>query len=115
MFAKKFLNCWGLGRGKKLLIHYDEKWFWGLVLRRDAKACDSLGLEATVMKAYHRNHINKVMGIAFVGFAFTDCIESRGKAIKLGFFVQIVTRLQKGWSKIGKRTWLFVKRMICIW
>ena len=72
--------------GKKLLIHYDEKWFWGLVLRRDAKACDSLGLEATAMKAYHRNHINKVMGIAFVGFAFTDCIESGGEAIKLGFF-----------------------------
>ena len=38
------------------------------------------------MKAYHRNHINKVMGIAFVGFAFTDCIESGGEAIKLGFF-----------------------------
>ena len=66
------------------------------------------------MKAYHRNHINKVMGIAFVGFAFTDCIKSGGEAITF-FFVQVVTRLQKGWSKIGKQTWLFVKRMICIW
>ena len=48
------------------------------------------------MKAYHRNHINKVMGVAFIGFAFTDCMESGGEAIKLVFFVQIVTRLQKG-------------------
>ena len=66
LFAEKYLNCWGLGRGKKPLVHYDEKWFWGLVLRSDAKACDSLGLEATVMTAYHSNHINKVMGFYFV-------------------------------------------------
>ena len=38
------------------------------------------------MNTDHRNHINKVMGIAFVGFAFTDCIESGGEEIRLGFF-----------------------------
>ena len=67
------------------------------------------------MKVYHRNHINKVMEIAFVSFAFTDSIECGGEAIKLVYFVQIVTRLQKGWSKIGRRIRLFGKRMTCIW
>ena len=68
------------------LVHYDEKWCWGLVLRRNAKAYDSLELEATVMNTYHWNHINKVMGIAFVGFTFTNIIENGGEAIKLVFF-----------------------------
>ena len=30
--AKRILTNWGLGAGKYLWIHYDEKWFWGLVL-----------------------------------------------------------------------------------
>ena len=38
------------------------------------------------MNAYHWNHINKVMGIVFVGFVFTDSIESGGEVIKLGVF-----------------------------
>ena len=38
------------------------------------------------MNAYHWNHINKVMGIAFVGFAFTNSIENGGEALKLVFF-----------------------------
>ena len=67
------------------------------------------------MKVYHRNHINKVMGITVVRFVFTDSIKSGGEAIKLFFSLQIVTRLQKEWLKIGKRTRLFGKRMTCIW
>jgi hypothetical protein len=42
-FAKHFHNNWGLGAGKYLLIEYDEKWFWGLAMRRGAKSCEDLG------------------------------------------------------------------------
>ena len=36
-FARKFRNNGGLGGGKFLLVMFDEKWFWGLVLRSYAK------------------------------------------------------------------------------
>ena len=82
-FAKRFRNNWGLGGGKTLLIMYDEKWFWGLVVRRGAKACSELGIDQQYFKAYHKNHINKVMAIAFTLFAFEDSIENGGVAEKL--------------------------------
>jgi hypothetical protein len=85
-FAKHFQNNWSLGGGKYLLIMYNEKWFWGLVARAGAKACDELGIDANTFHAYHKCHINKTMGIAFTGFAFQDTIENGGEAIKLGFF-----------------------------
>ena len=84
-FAKHFRNNWGLGSGKYLLIMYDEKWFWGLVTRRGAKACKELGVDKLCFKAYHKCHINKVMGIAFTGHAFTDNIENGGSAEKIAF------------------------------
>jgi hypothetical protein len=84
-FAGHFRNNWGLGAGKYLLIMYDEKWFWGLVTRRGAKACKELGIEEKSFKAYHKNHINKVMAIAFTAFAFVDCIDNGGCAEKLAF------------------------------
>ena len=71
-FAKLFIRNWGLGGGKWLLIHYDEKWFWGMVLRCGAKMCAELGIDYQSMQAYHKNHINKCMGVAFVGYAFED-------------------------------------------
>ena len=55
-------------------------------MRRDAKACEELGVDQKAFQAYHRNHINKVMGIAFTAFAFEDCIMNGGKAHKVGFF-----------------------------
>ena len=73
-FAVLFRNNWGLRPGKYLLIHYDEKWFWGLVQRRQAKACAELNLDPVTFRAYHRNHINKVMGVAVTAFAFKDSI-----------------------------------------
>lgn len=85
-FAARFRNNWGLGPGKYLLVHYDEKWFWGLVQRRHAKACKELELDPVTFKAYHRNHVNKVMGVAVTAFAFEDSIENGGDALKLGFF-----------------------------
>ena len=39
-----------------------------------------------IFKAYHKNHINKVMMTAFTAFAFEDLIENGGRAIKLGVF-----------------------------
>jgi hypothetical protein len=65
VFARRFLNNWGLGAGKYLLIEYDEKWFWGLVMRRAAKSCADLGINPQSYKAYHKSHIAKTMGIAF--------------------------------------------------
>ena len=84
-FAKRFRNNWGLGSGKYLLLMYDEKWFWGLVTRRGAKCCDELGVGKKSFKAYHKNHINKTMGIAFTAFAFVDSLENGGSAEKLAF------------------------------
>jgi hypothetical protein len=85
-FAKHFRNNWGLGAGKYLLIEYDEKWFWGLVMRRGAKSCEDLGINPQSYSAYHKSHIAKTMGVAFTAFAFEDSIENGGDAIKLGFF-----------------------------
>jgi hypothetical protein len=84
-FATHFRNNWGLGAGKYLLIMYDEKWFWGLVIRRGAKCCKELGIEQNCFSAYHKSHINKVMAIAFTAFAFEDCIENGGNAEKIAF------------------------------
>mmetsp|Transcript_10823 Transcript_10823/g.17325 ORF Transcript_10823/g.17325 Transcript_10823/m.17325 type:complete len:169 (-) Transcript_10823:853-1359(-) len=45
-FAKHFLNKWGLPANQKVfLIHYDEKWFYGMVPRANAKKCEEVGLE----------------------------------------------------------------------
>jgi hypothetical protein len=84
-FLKHFHNNWGLGPGEYLLIMYDEKWFWGMVCRKGAKACEELGIDAQTMRAYHKSHINKTMGTVITGFAFEDNIENGGEAMKLGF------------------------------
>lgn len=83
MFVKRFINNWRLGAGKCVLIFYDEKWFLGLVTRKQAKCCEELGINPHTFEEYHKNHINKFMGIAWVGFSFTDSIESGGRAVKL--------------------------------
>jgi hypothetical protein len=36
---------------------YDEKWFWGLVIRRGAKACSDLGIHQQSFKAYLRSFV----------------------------------------------------------
>jgi hypothetical protein len=85
-FAEHFRNNWDLGKGKYLLVHYDEKWFWGLVVKKGARACEELGIDPQTFQAYHKSHINKTMAVAFTGFAFEDNIENGGEAFKLGFF-----------------------------
>ena len=75
--------CKKLGAGKYLWVHYDEKWFWGLVLCKNAKSFD--GLDPAVMRAYHKSHISKVMGICTVAYTFVDCVENGGVAVKIDF------------------------------
>jgi len=83
-FAKRVLDNWGVEKSKKFLwIHYDEKWFWGMLFRKTAKTFDDL--PKSVVRAYHKNHISKTMGIAFVAFAFDDTIENGGTAVKVRF------------------------------
>ena len=82
-FAKRLVTNWGKGKGKYLLIHYDEKWFWGMLFRKTAKSFDELP-KATI-KAYHKCHISKTMGVAVVGIAFQDSLENGGNAFKLRF------------------------------
>ena len=84
-FAFRYQNNWGMG-GEYLFIIFDEKWMWGLVVRRYAKSCAKLGLHKNIHKAYHRKHINKVMMTAFTTFAFDDSIENGSEAVMLGMF-----------------------------
>jgi hypothetical protein len=99
-FGKHFRCNWGLGGGKYLLVHYDEKWlFWGLIVRHDAKSCEELGIDPVTFAAYHKSHISKVMATAVTAFAFEDSIENGGDAIKLGLYRaqthKIARKLQK--------------------
>lgn len=79
--AVRIRTNWGLGKGRYLWIHYDEKWFWGLVLRKNAKTF--WDLPPAVLKAYHKSHISKVMGICTIGYAFVDNVENGGIAVKI--------------------------------
>ena len=64
---------------------YDEKWFWGLVLRKGEKSCEDLGIDPVTFRAYHKSHVNKTMGMAFTAMAFEDCLENGETAVKLDF------------------------------
>uniref|UniRef100_A0A6U5I0W1 Uncharacterized protein n=1 Tax=Corethron hystrix TaxID=216773 RepID=A0A6U5I0W1_9STRA len=78
VFAVRLQNNWGQGGGKFLHVMFDKKWMWGLVVRQHAKSCKKKGLQKKYLKAYHRNHINKVMLTAFTAFAFDDHFENGG-------------------------------------
>ena len=99
--AKRIRSNWGLGGGKYLWIHSDEKWFWGLVLRMNAKSLWEL--PPATIKAYHKSHISKVMGICTLGYAFVDNVENGGDAIKIDFSrcqsYKIAGRIQR----VGRR------------
>ena len=71
------------GKKRVLLVHCDEKWFWGLVLRAFAKACEEIGVKKRDYAAFHRSHINKVMAIAFVAAVFDGSLESGCEVVKL--------------------------------
>jgi len=82
-FARKLRSNWGRGGGKYLYITFDEKWFFGLVLRH-AKMCEALGLKRGHLYAKHKNHITKTMVVAFVAYAFEDNMENGGTGVLLG-------------------------------
>jgi len=82
-FSYCFRDNWGMGAGKYLLIEFDEKWMWGLVVRRYANRCTKLGLNKKYYTDCHRNHINKVIMTAFTALAFIDSIENGGEVVKL--------------------------------
>ena len=91
-FSKHYLNNWGLSGRKYILIHYDEKWFRDLLLRKTVKtfqeyeqALAKNGFNTNEIKAYHKNYISKTIGIAMVGYAFADSIENGGNELKLIF------------------------------
>jgi hypothetical protein len=104
-FARHLRENWGKGKGKFLLIHFDEKWFWGLVARRTAKAVPELDLAKTDLHVYHKSHIEKVMGTAVTGYAFEDCMDNGGIGIKLGFYrAQCTKRAKKLVRKYNSKT-----------
>ena len=77
-------NLWGMSRQTKVLwIHYDEKWFWGLVTRANAKCCPELGVHQQVNPARHRSHIEKIMCIAVIGYAFRGDPLAGGEGVKI--------------------------------
>lgn len=102
-FAKRLRNNWGLPPQKILWIHYDEKWFFGWVNRCNAKMCEVLGLERTHTYIYHKNHIEKVMAVAFTAFAFNGNVENGGDGIKLGLYRVQAARIAKKTVRKGRR------------
>ena len=95
-FAERLLANHHLGNGKYILVHYDEKWFWSVVLRSRAKSCKEIGLDKKAFRLYHKNHIDKVMAVVVTGYAFENNIENGGTGLKLGFYrAQAVKRAQK--------------------
>mmetsp|Transcript_26045 Transcript_26045/g.26462 ORF Transcript_26045/g.26462 Transcript_26045/m.26462 type:complete len:396 (-) Transcript_26045:7-1194(-) len=85
-FAQRLQNNWYLTRQKILWIHYDEKWWYGHVNRGNCKLLEILGLEKQYTFVQHKSHIDKVMVVAFVAYAFDQNIDNGGDGIKLGFF-----------------------------
>lgn len=61
--------------------------------------CEEVGLERKYHQAYHKSHINKVMALAVVAYAFDGEIENGGDALKLGLFrvqaAKIAMRMQR--------------------
>jgi hypothetical protein len=102
-FCRDFLNNWGLVRQKIFLVHYDEKWWFGMLLRGFAKLCEDLGLEKVHHHLYHKSHIPKVMAVCLVGYAYERDIENGGHGIKLGLYrsqkARTAARLQRASRK----------------
>ena len=77
-FTRHVWACWNLSPGKYIWLHYDEKWFWDFVGHDNAKMAPLASIKRSTKSAYHWSHIDKVMGIAFTGFAFDTEIENGG-------------------------------------
>ena len=53
-FAQRLLDNHYLGKGKYILVHYDEKWFWSKMLRSQAKECAEFGVEQQNIRTRHK-------------------------------------------------------------
>ena len=85
-FATQLCNNWNLPHQKILWINHNEKWSYGWVSHCNAKMCEILGIDKTHTYLYHRNHINKVMAVAFTAYAFDANVENGGHGIKIGLY-----------------------------
>ena len=95
---------WGLPAGTSiLLIHYDEKWFYGWTPRTNHKVAEAIGLEKQYSFLRHRNHVNKVMAVAFTGYAFEGSPENGGNGVKLGFYRCNAARIAKRDVRASRR------------
>ena len=86
-FAKRVKTNWGRRPKlhKKLIwVHYDEKWFWGWLLRRRAKLDRARGLTKRAIKIKNKQHVPKAMFVCFAGFAFKGSPLNGGDGLKLG-------------------------------
>ena len=86
-FSNRVHRRWDLPSTTKriLWIHSDEKWFWALVGRKNAKACPEIGVEKSSYSAHHKSHIGKVMAHCTVGFLFDGEVENGGQ----GFLIAL--------------------------
>ena len=67
-----------------LMLSSDEKWFYRLVARTFAKACESLGIQKQSFCCQHKSHITKVMGHGTVGYCFDNDPELGGTGYLIG-------------------------------
>jgi len=86
VFAKDVHSGYGLPINPKgvLWVHSDEKWFHALVPRRNAKACEELGISKGSYSVHHKSHIGKVMGHATVGYHFKGTPDDGGDGYMIG-------------------------------
>ena len=86
-FALHVKNNWGRGRDRRkriLWVHWDEKWFWGYLLRKRAKLDRARGLTQRGVKIKNKQHVPKAMFVCFSAYAFIGNPLNGGDGIKLG-------------------------------
>ena len=81
-------------RVKFVMVHMDEKWFYGLVSRYFCKSLTSIGLMPQNSYVHHKNHIDKYMYVVVTACVLNDNdFEKGGKAervscIRVGKYVE---------------------------
>ena len=67
-----------------LLVHMDEKWFYGVEVRKNNKYVPFLGTEPVIFHVRHKNHIYKVMNICTTAYLhFNNDMTAGGLAYKV--------------------------------
>jgi hypothetical protein len=103
-FSKLLQLNWNLLKAKYLWTHYNGTRLYGFVTRSNDKKCPELGLKKEIHAIYHRNHMSKVMAVAFTGYTVDDHhVRNGGDGLKLGFFrvqpAQVAAKwVRKSWQ-----------------